>query len=153
MGKPRVRLSQAVLDGLNTQEVLPDQVKGPETMPTTMQSQFVKLLAAVVNTKTALQQDIGAISMGLGLLHAEHRKLSERVQETECDIADIHPAQEVLKHQVAALSDPVRRLEYSAEDAEGCKRCNNVCVVGLLEEVEGKVTVSSELAQDRSGPK
>ncbi|KAJ1146435.1 hypothetical protein NDU88_012711 [Pleurodeles waltl] len=52
--------------------------------------------SVIVDTKTALQQDIGAISVGLGLLRAEHRKSVERVQEMECGLAAIQPAQEAM---------------------------------------------------------
>ncbi|KAJ1178405.1 hypothetical protein NDU88_003651 [Pleurodeles waltl] len=102
-----------------------------------MGSQFDKILAAIVDTKTALQQDIGAALLGLGLLQAEHRKLAYRVQETERNMADICSAHKAVTHQVTELIDRVRRLEYRAEDAEGRNRCNNIRLVGLLEGVEG----------------
>ncbi|KAJ1215626.1 hypothetical protein NDU88_003234 [Pleurodeles waltl] len=81
MGKPRVRPSQVTQDTLDTQEVLSDQGEGPDGMPTSMQSQFDKILAVIVEIKTALQQDINTVSVGLGLLCAVHPKLADRVQE------------------------------------------------------------------------
>ncbi|KAJ1165250.1 hypothetical protein NDU88_005678 [Pleurodeles waltl] len=48
----------------------------------------------IVDTKTALQQDIVAISVGQGLLRAVHQKLDERVQETYRGLEVILRAQE-----------------------------------------------------------
>ncbi|KAJ1163609.1 hypothetical protein NDU88_004065 [Pleurodeles waltl] len=74
--------------------------------------------------------------VGMGLMRAEHRKLVERVQETERCRADMRAAQEALTQQEAALIDRVRRLEYHSENAEDRNRLNNVQIVGLLEGTE-----------------
>ncbi|KAJ1127937.1 hypothetical protein NDU88_006330 [Pleurodeles waltl] len=113
--------------------MLPDQTEGQEVMPTNMQSQFDNILVAIVDTKTALQQVIGAVSVGLGLLRPEHQKMEERMQETERSLADIRPAQEAMMQQVAELIDRVLRLEHRAEDTEGSNIRNNIRVVGLPE--------------------
>ncbi|KAJ1198933.1 hypothetical protein NDU88_002771 [Pleurodeles waltl] len=107
-------------------------------MPTTMQSKFDKILAAIVGTKAALQQDVGAVSVGLELLHAEHRKLAQRVQETEHELEDMRPAQEAVMQKVAALTDRINIREYCTEDVEGRNRQNNVCIVGLPKGTERK---------------
>ncbi|KAJ1141754.1 hypothetical protein NDU88_008082 [Pleurodeles waltl] len=50
-------------------------------------------LDTIADTKTTLQQDIGVVSAGLGLLRAEHRKLAEKMMEVEKVVEDMHPAQ------------------------------------------------------------
>ncbi|KAJ1126911.1 hypothetical protein NDU88_005317 [Pleurodeles waltl] len=51
-----------------------------------------KVLAAVADTKQGLQQDISAVSVGLGLLWAEHLKLAEKVTRMEDAVGEITKA-------------------------------------------------------------
>ncbi|KAJ1209200.1 hypothetical protein NDU88_004578, partial [Pleurodeles waltl] len=97
------------------------------------QAEFDRILAAIADTKAALQQDIRVVSMGLGLLLAEHHKWANRVKEVESGLEEIEPSQMDLKRQVGKLVDRLQTLELSAEDAEGRNYQNNVRVVGLLE--------------------
>lgn len=66
--------------------------------------------------------------MGLGLLREEHKKLSERVKETESKVAELVPTQKALEQQMGALIDRVCLLERRAEDADGRKRRINIRV-------------------------
>ncbi|KAJ1203987.1 hypothetical protein NDU88_007768 [Pleurodeles waltl] len=63
-----------------------------ESMAPTIQAQFDRILAAIADTKTVLQQEIGVVSAGLGLLRAEHRELAENIAEVEKEVEDMQPS-------------------------------------------------------------
>ncbi|KAJ1120145.1 hypothetical protein NDU88_008320 [Pleurodeles waltl] len=107
-----------------------------EAMAPSIQAQFDQILATMADTKRAMQQDIGVVSVGLGLLRAEHRKLAEKMMEVEKVVKDMQPTQQELKKQMGELDERVLKLEWRAEDTEGCNRRNNVRVVGLPEGTE-----------------
>ena len=46
-------------------------------------AQFEKILAAIRDTKNALEAKIDNVALDVGLLRADHKKLSERVKEIE----------------------------------------------------------------------
>ncbi|KAJ1204201.1 hypothetical protein NDU88_007982 [Pleurodeles waltl] len=71
-----------------------------ESLGPTIQAQFDCILEAIADTKTALQQDIGVVSVGLGLLQAEHRKLVEKMTEVEKVVEDMQPTRRDLKKQM-----------------------------------------------------
>ncbi|KAJ1136604.1 hypothetical protein NDU88_003019 [Pleurodeles waltl] len=52
-----------------------------------------KVLAAIADTTQALQQDISAVLVGLGLLRAEHHKLAERVKTVKTTVEEIKAEQ------------------------------------------------------------
>ncbi|KAJ1201266.1 hypothetical protein NDU88_005079 [Pleurodeles waltl] len=54
-------------------------------------SQFEKVLQAILDTKTSLETKIDAVTQDVNLLRADHGKLSERVAETETDVAGMRP--------------------------------------------------------------
>ncbi|KAJ1131326.1 hypothetical protein NDU88_009663 [Pleurodeles waltl] len=73
-GETKVRPLQTAPEMPASQRTLPVQLEEPDSMLAPMQLQFDNVLAAIVNTKIALLQDIGAVAVGLGLPWAEHRK-------------------------------------------------------------------------------
>ncbi|KAJ1145306.1 hypothetical protein NDU88_011595 [Pleurodeles waltl] len=81
------------------------------TMPSSMHLNLDKILPAIVDTKTALQQEISRVSVGLGLLRAEHQKLADRVHKVKRGYEEICPAQKDLGCQCTSLTDRVRVLE------------------------------------------
>ncbi|KAJ1126104.1 hypothetical protein NDU88_004513 [Pleurodeles waltl] len=103
---------------------------------------FDMVLATIADMKAALQQDISAVSVGLGLLRAEHHKLAARVKDVESGSEEVLPAHINFARQVATLTRRVCLLEYRAEGAKGCSQRNNVCIVGLPEGTEGSHILS-----------
>lgn len=101
-----------------------------------IRQQLDKILEAITDTRNALQQDIGAVSVGLGLLRTEHHKLEDRVKGTERKIEEIQPECTKLTTQMLELKDRVDLLEKHAEDSEGRIRGNVIRVVGLPEGIE-----------------
>ncbi|KAJ1162639.1 hypothetical protein NDU88_003107 [Pleurodeles waltl] len=65
----------------------------PEKMDPPMQLQLDVILAAIVDTKTALQQDIGAVLVRLGLLRAEDHKLVDSVKGIESGLKELQLSQ------------------------------------------------------------
>ncbi|KAJ1157589.1 hypothetical protein NDU88_010294 [Pleurodeles waltl] len=112
----------------NSQMETPDVThRGPsegekKTVAPMIQAQFDRILAAIADTKTSLQQDIGVVSVGLGLLQAEHRKLVEKMREVEKVVEDMQLAQQDLMKQMGELDERVLKLERRAK---GCNRRNN----------------------------
>ncbi|KAJ1142632.1 hypothetical protein NDU88_008945 [Pleurodeles waltl] len=96
-----------------------------------------KILGAIEDSKLSLQRDIGKDSAELSLLNADHHKFSDKVTVIETSVADQQPSHQALKLQVLQLADRVNRLEHLAKDAEGRSQRNNICIVGLLEGMEG----------------
>ncbi|XP_069075335.1 dendritic cell-specific transmembrane protein [Pleurodeles waltl] len=78
------------------------------------------------------------VAVEVGLLRADHQKLTDRVSETENKLLEIAPKQETLEATITDLTDRVLRLEKWVEDADGRNRRDKVWVVGLLEGTEGK---------------
>ncbi|KAJ1082964.1 hypothetical protein NDU88_003125 [Pleurodeles waltl] len=100
------------------------------------------MLAAIGDTKSALQQDINVVSIVLGLLQTNHHKLAVRVKDVETVVGELHLDHLALTRQVTNLSDTVRTLEHCADAAEGRNSHNNVRTVGLPEGTEGGDVVS-----------
>ncbi|KAJ1214800.1 hypothetical protein NDU88_002411 [Pleurodeles waltl] len=48
-------------------------------IPSSLQDTLDKILGAIEESKTTLQREIGQLSVELGLLRADHQKLSDRV--------------------------------------------------------------------------
>ncbi|KAJ1198623.1 hypothetical protein NDU88_002462 [Pleurodeles waltl] len=115
MGKPRGKQEDSQMETSGMTHHTPTSEREKESMTPTIQA----LLAAIADTKTALQQDIGVVSVGLGLLRAEHRKLAEKMMKMEKVVEDMQPTHQDLKKQMGELDIRVLRLEQRAKDAEG----------------------------------
>ena len=103
-----------------------------------LDSKLDAVLAAIEQSRSSLEQKIDTVAADLSLLHADHRKLTDRVQETERTLSQLQPEVKSLDESVLSLLDRVRFLEGRAEDAEGRSRRNNVRVVGVPEGCEGQ---------------
>ncbi|KAJ1173775.1 hypothetical protein NDU88_005601 [Pleurodeles waltl] len=86
-----------------------------------------------------LQQEIGAVSVRLGLLRAEYNKLVDRVKGVESGLEELRLSQPDLARQVDTLSDKVHTLEHRAE---GRNRRDNIRIVGLPEGTGGNDKVT-----------
>ncbi|KAJ1157197.1 hypothetical protein NDU88_009912 [Pleurodeles waltl] len=78
-----------------------------------------KVLPAIVDTKQTLQQDISAVSVGLGLLRSEHHKLAEMVRTVEATVGEIKPDKAEFACGLVDLTETVKVLEHRAKDADG----------------------------------
>ncbi|KAJ1210398.1 hypothetical protein NDU88_005762 [Pleurodeles waltl] len=79
MGKPRGKQGDPQMETVGMAHSMQALYGKKEPMAPTIQVEFDRILVAITDTKAALQQDIGVVSPGLGLLRAEHRKLVEKV--------------------------------------------------------------------------
>ncbi|KAJ1083926.1 hypothetical protein NDU88_004081 [Pleurodeles waltl] len=102
-----------------------------------MQATLQKILEAIEELKNTLRQEIGKVSTELSHLRADHQELSDRVKTIEEELTSLGTQQRSHETQIAHLSDKVQKLEYRAEDAKGCSRCNNVRIIGLPKGAEG----------------
>ena len=116
--------------------------QGLDTILATHSKQFESILQAIQDTKTSLESKIDAITLDVGLLRADHKKLVTRVATVETELSDLHPATKDLQHTVKRLASEVQGLQRRAEDAEGRSRRNNVRFVGFA---EGSETQNMEL--------
>lgn len=137
MGKPKGKQGGPSQD---TEETLLDQGKSDkaEAPQDPMKQQVDLILAAIADIRRALQQDIPQVAAGLGLLRADHAKLSDRVKCVEVKLEEMEPTQKALETKMSDVLRRVHTLEKRAEDAEGR---NNIRVVTLPEGVEGTAMV------------
>lgn len=75
-----------------------------------MHQQLVRILQAITDTREALHQDIATVSVGLGLLRAEHSKLMDRVKQAETSLATMEPEQRSLTEQMGGFSQRLLAL-------------------------------------------
>ena len=76
---------------------------------------------------------MGAIQVETGLLHADHAKLTECVDDTESCLTSMHPAVQNMQEQIHTLQTEVKELRARDEDLEGRSCCNTVCFIGFPE--------------------
>ncbi|KAJ1098883.1 hypothetical protein NDU88_003990 [Pleurodeles waltl] len=105
--------------------------------PSALEDILDAVLLAIDNTWTSLESKIDMVSSDLGLLHADHGKLADRVTLVEQTVMTLPPRMDNLDTALKELMDRVRMLEQRAEDAEGRSRRNNVRLVGLTEGAKG----------------
>ncbi|KAJ1101676.1 hypothetical protein NDU88_006741 [Pleurodeles waltl] len=103
-------------------------------------AQFNKVLQAILNTKTSLETRIATIATDVTLLQADHRKLTDHVEETESSLAALRPTVQDLHFQLKQMQLDLTTLHTRAEDAEGRSRRNNIRLVGFPEQVESPNT-------------
>ena len=100
-----------------------------------------KILAAIESSRISMETKISSIAHDVNILREDHRKLTDRVKQTEQSITTLRPQVTDSTTQTNDLLDRVRFLEGRAEDAEGRARRSNIRVVGLPEGAEGKNAV------------
>ena len=144
MGNPKTKdlnAAPTVQDpNMSSQEVLSAPM---DQSPASLQQTLDKILNAIAESRDTLQQQIGSVAVELGLLRADHTKLSGRVTTHEAVLKTIQPEHQQIQQQLKGLTERVKLLENRAEDAEGCNRRNNIRVVGMPEKEEGGDMVSS----------
>ncbi|KAJ1216047.1 hypothetical protein NDU88_003653 [Pleurodeles waltl] len=94
-------------------------------------------------TRTSLENRIDKATSDFDLLHADHRKLVNRVHDVEHTPSEIQVTTCESVSLVKTLMDCVRTLDNRAEDAEGHARQNNIQVACMLKGVEGMDAVAS----------
>ncbi|KAJ1109425.1 hypothetical protein NDU88_006786 [Pleurodeles waltl] len=67
MGKPKTKGTNAVAGVLGPHRIEQGVADDPGRSTPSLQEQFDRILAAIAVTKVMLQEDIGMISVGLGL--------------------------------------------------------------------------------------
>ena len=147
-GRAAVTTGKSPGNSINTGKTWPPPKKSTQTQLNTeddvashikaMDAKLDSVLNAISQTRTSLEDKIGTVSADLSLLHADHRKLAEKVHMAEQKIAILEPAVVENTESLQPLLDRVRFLEGRAEDAEGRSRRNNIRLVGLPEGLEGQ---------------
>ncbi|KAJ1117307.1 hypothetical protein NDU88_005507 [Pleurodeles waltl] len=94
---------------------------------------FMKPLTAVSSLKVLLEPKLEALKIDVGLIQEEHKKLKDRVEDVEIDLAEVSPL--VVEHHqhIQSLKKKVTVFRATVDDAEYHSRRNNIRVVGLLE--------------------
>ncbi|KAJ1101508.1 hypothetical protein NDU88_006575 [Pleurodeles waltl] len=104
--------------------------------PTSLEDKLDRILLATEDSKMSLETKIDPVASDLTLLHADHRKVADKVVMAEQSIETLQPKTQSRKSSLETLADCVQILEQGAEDTEGRSVKNNVCLVGLPEGTE-----------------
>ncbi|KAJ1103583.1 hypothetical protein NDU88_001004 [Pleurodeles waltl] len=99
-------------------------------------TQYEHIQQTMLNTKTALQSKINLVSLAVGLLCADHRKLVDRVDDGEFTLTTMRSTVQDLHPQVKEMKADILYLQLQVEDAKGHCR-SNVRSFGFPELVEG----------------
>ncbi|KAJ1204592.1 hypothetical protein NDU88_000037 [Pleurodeles waltl] len=96
----------------------------------------------------------------MGLMREDHKKLKERVEATESNLASLRSSVLDATVHIRDLQKEVVYLLQQADDQEGRSCHNNVCIVGLQERIEapawncisknGSQKHSSRVARERT---
>ena len=145
MGKPRSIKPNTALDNdpITTSRNEQDEnvmLRGLESTLDIHTHQFEKILNAIKETKCALEAKIDTVALDVGLLRADHKKLTDRVTEVESTNAAMRPTVQQLQKEVKEMSVDILALRRRAEEAEGFSRRSNVRFVGFPEGAEGANT-------------
>ncbi|KAJ1191520.1 hypothetical protein NDU88_000836 [Pleurodeles waltl] len=116
MGKLRARQLDTQEGTSGPGKITQGESEDPKEVVPSLQTQINRILTVIADTKATLQQDIGAVLAGLGLLRAQHHKLTEKVKDVETGLEEVRSAQADVTRQATALADKVRVLEHRSED-------------------------------------
>ncbi|KAJ1110034.1 hypothetical protein NDU88_007389, partial [Pleurodeles waltl] len=94
-------------------------LKQMQSRLTAHSSQFDKILQAIQDTKSSLEQGIDFVSQDVGVLRADQHKLTDRVQDAETTLYTVKPTVDELQTQMKQLNTEVMTLHRTMEDAEG----------------------------------
>ncbi|KAJ1083645.1 hypothetical protein NDU88_003800 [Pleurodeles waltl] len=86
-------------------------VENQETSEVSVHSHLDIVLPAIADTKQALQQDISAVSVGLGLLREKHHELVKMVKIVQNTVKEIKLDEANLTHNLCDLTERVKVLE------------------------------------------
>lgn len=94
------------------------------------------LMAAITQSRDALDAKIGAVGSDVMLLRQDLRNAVTRLTEAETRLSDVEDTVATLQKRVSSLETTQRGLAARAEDAEGRARRNNIRFVGFPEGCE-----------------
>ena len=142
MGKVRTTKAGATdgEDSTQAERGNPDDnevLRSLESKLDTHTKQFEKILAAIRDTKCALEAKIDTVALDVGLLREDHKKLADRVSEIEFTHSTVRPSVQQLQKEVKNITVDIETLQRRAEEAEGHSRRSNVRFMGFPERVEG----------------
>ena len=106
------------------------------TILATHTTQFEKILTAIQDTKNALEAKIDTVTLDVGLLRSDHKKLAERVTSVELINTTTQPEIKTMQQEINRLTTGMEALHKRAEEAEGHSRRNNIRFIGFRERVE-----------------
>ncbi|KAJ1178088.1 hypothetical protein NDU88_003336 [Pleurodeles waltl] len=95
------------------------------------------ILAAIQESKTALENQIATLAGEVGLLRDDHNKLKDRVKATEEMMNEATPQVKTLTQTMARMDADQKTLAMKVEDAESRSLRHNVRLVGVPEKAEG----------------
>lgn len=135
---PNTQAHQENEEGTNLETLSSNEMEVvPPTLPTTQVDKLDLILAELRSTCTALEAQIGTISIGLDLLKADHKNLAEKVKSHRLALDDLVQQTE---HTTCLeqMQKQINGLQERADDAEGRASRNNVRILGIPEKSEGK---------------
>ncbi|KAJ1180837.1 hypothetical protein NDU88_006052 [Pleurodeles waltl] len=77
-----------------------------------------KVLAAIEHSRVSMETRLGSLAIELSFLHADHRKLRDKVSDGEKTLAALQPLATDNLKATRDLQECVRLLEDRAEDAK-----------------------------------
>ncbi|KAJ1101403.1 hypothetical protein NDU88_006471 [Pleurodeles waltl] len=84
-----------------------DPIKHLENTLAKHTSMFDTILQAIQDSETAMEAHLGDIQVETGLMHADHAKLEEQVDEAESLLASLTPSMKNVLEQLRALQEEV----------------------------------------------
>ncbi|KAJ1208687.1 hypothetical protein NDU88_004070 [Pleurodeles waltl] len=80
------------------------------------------ILAAIQDSKTALESQIATLVGEVGLLQDDHKKLKDRVKETEEIMHETTPQVKALMQKLTLMDNEVTTLAIKVDDTESRSR-------------------------------
>ncbi|KAJ1159119.1 hypothetical protein NDU88_011789 [Pleurodeles waltl] len=111
----------------------------PPTDNAPPQDKLDLILQQIVESRLAIEQQMGAPITDVSFLKDEHCKLAGRVKTNETTLAVLECTNEVHATKINNLTRQVELLQERAEDDEGRACRNNTRILGVLEGTEGQL--------------
>ncbi|KAJ1117915.1 hypothetical protein NDU88_006111 [Pleurodeles waltl] len=96
------------------------------------------ILQAITASQEALETKIDTLGAEFGLLKDDHCRLAERVTVVKREFLEVLTSISDARLRLTSMEDKVRILERRAEDAENHSMRNNIHVVGMPKNLEGR---------------
>ncbi|KAJ1114053.1 hypothetical protein NDU88_002292 [Pleurodeles waltl] len=131
----------------------PPSTDQPEqhTLGVEMAAKLDKILKTVADAWQDLCKRVDVVTVEMGLLHDDYKKLSSCVTQMEHTLDELRPAVSELGGQVISLAIKVPDLRSRAEDFDGQYHHNNLCILGFpggVEDFLWDVTGTSDCAHE-----
>ena len=107
-----------------------------------MEGKLDIVLAAIEKSRVSMESKISSLAHDFNIMLEEHRKLKDRVKNTENLLAELKPMTPANEGTLQDLRERVRFLEGRAEDTEGRSQRSNIRVVRVPEGAEGRDAVT-----------